>query len=67
MPVHLAIGIQRLADAKLMAAAPNLAATLLDLLIVRELRSADLYPQTQEVVAAAWDLLVRVTPHLEIR
>nr|WP_137829494.1 hypothetical protein [Methylobacterium sp. L1A1] len=65
-PLHLAVGIQRLADARLMAAAPDLAAALLSVLIVRELRSADPDAQTQRVVAAAWDLLVRVTPQLEI-
>lgn len=66
-PLHLALGIQRLADARLMAAAPDLAAVLLGVLMVRELRSPNLDGSTQEIVPAAWDLLVRVTPQLEIR
>ncbi|CAO4194105.1 hypothetical protein [Methylorubrum extorquens] len=37
-PLHLAVGIPRLADAKLMAAAPDLASMLLNVLIVRELQ-----------------------------
>ena len=65
-PLHFAIGIQRLADARLMAAAPDLADALLQLLIAPGLTKAGLDPRTQEVVAGAWDLLVRVTPHLEI-
>ncbi|MBB2963519.1 hypothetical protein [Methylobacterium sp. R2-1] len=65
-PLHLAVGIQRLADARLMAAAPDLASMLLNVLIVRELRSSVLDHETQKVVVAAWNLLVRVTPHLEI-
>lgn len=65
-PLHLATGIQRLADAKLMAAAPELADTLFRLLISPELGSADLDPGTRAGRDAAWDLLVRVAPHLEI-
>lgn len=64
--LHIATGIQRLADAKLMAAAPDLADVLLGLLISPELRSADLDPSTRPMVNTAWDLLVRVAPHLEI-
>ena len=65
-PLHLATGIQRLADAKLMAVAPDLAAVLLRLLTSPALTRADLDSGTREVLAAAWDLLVRVAPHLEI-
>ena len=65
-PLHLATGIQRLADAKLMAVAPDLAETLLRLLIAPDLTKADLDPRTRQVMATAWDLLVRVAPHLEI-
>ena len=65
-PLHLAAGIQRLADAKLMAAAPDLAGVLLRLLTSPPLTRADLDSGTREVLAAAWDLLVRVAPHLEI-
>ena len=64
--LHLAIGIQRLADAELMAAAPDLAAALLALLTTSGLTCRDLDPITREAVAAGWSLLVRVAPHLEI-
>ncbi len=65
-PLHLATGIQRLADARLMAAAPDLAAALLRLLTAPALTRADLDLGTREAVTAAWDILVRVAPHLEI-
>ena len=65
-PLHLAVGIQRLADARLMTAAPDLASTLLRLLLTPDLRQADLDASTADAVGAAWDLLVRATPHLEI-
>ena len=65
-PLHIATGIQRLADAKLIAAAPDLAATLLALLIAPALRPADLDAGTRTAVTAGWDLLIRVAPHLEI-
>ena len=64
--VHVATGIQRLADAKLMAASPELAETLLRLLTTQALTVADLDPDTRAVVAAAWDVLVQAAPHLEI-
>jgi hypothetical protein len=64
--LHVATGIQRLADAKLIAAAPDLAAALLRLLTAPELMRAGLDERTREAVTAAWDLLVRVAPHLEI-
>ena len=64
--LHLATGIQRLADAKLMAAAPELADVLLRLLTSPDLTRRDLDPGTRSVRDAAWDLLVRVAPHLEI-
>lgn len=64
--LHLATGIQRLADAKLMAAAPELAEALLRLLTSPELTTNDLDPQTRLVMATAWTVLVRVAPHLEI-
>ena len=65
-PLHLATCIQRLADAKLMAAAPDLAGVLLRLLIAPVLTRADRDAATREALAAAWDILVRVAPHLEI-
>lgn len=65
-PLHLATGIQSLADAKLMAAAPDLAETLLRLLTSPDLTFDDLDPRTREVIATAWALLVRAAPHLEI-
>lgn len=65
-PLHLATGIQRLADAKLLAAAPDLADVLLRLLTAPDLTAGDLDPRTQQVVDSGWDLLVRVAPHLEI-
>ena len=64
--LHLATGIQRLADAKLMAAAPDLAAVLLRLMTSPALTRADLDPGTRETLASGWALLVRVAPHLEI-
>ncbi|MFD0935615.1 hypothetical protein ACFQ12_10555, partial [Methylobacterium trifolii] len=64
--LHLATGIQRLADARLMAAAPELAAALLRLLTSPALTRHDLDLGTREAQDAAWQLLVRVTPHLEI-
>lgn len=64
--LHLATGIQRLADAKLMASSPELAQALLRLLISPALTSADLARDTRRVINPAWDLLVRVAPHLEI-
>ena len=65
-PLHIATGIPRLADAKLMAAAPDLAGTLLGLLTSPELMRHDLDLRTRRIIDVAWDLLVRVTPHLEI-
>ena len=65
-PLHIATGIQRLADAQLIAAAPDLAATLLRLLTAPALGARDLDARTREVVDAAWPLLIRVAPQLEI-
>ena len=65
-PLHIATGIQRLADAKLIAAAPELAGLLLALLIAPALREQDLDARTREAATVGWDLLIRVTPHLEI-
>ena len=65
-PLHLATGIQRLADGKLMAAAPELADTVLRLLTSPALTAYDVDPRTRPVRDAAWELLVRVAPHLEI-
>ena len=65
-PLHLATGIQRLADARLMAAAPELAEILLRLLTAPDLTKTGLDYRTQKAVAAGWDLLVRATPHLEM-
>ena len=64
--LHLAIGIQRHADAKLMAAVPDLAEVVLRLLTSPDLMRRDLDPGTRPVRDAAWDLIVRVAPHLEI-
>ncbi len=65
-PLHLATGIQRLADAKLMAAAPALADMLLRLLTSPALMRFDLEPDTTSARERAWSLLVQVAPHLEI-
>ena len=65
-PLHLATGIQRLADAKLVAAAPDLADIVLSLLTAPDLLKADLDPRTRQVRTTAWSLLVRVAPHLEV-
>ncbi|WP_298957256.1 hypothetical protein [uncultured Methylobacterium sp.] len=65
-PLPIATGSQRLADARLIAAAPDLAAGLLRLLIDPALRARDLDTGTREAIDAAWALLVRVAPHLEI-
>lgn len=65
-PLHIATGIQRLADAQLLAAAPDLAAMLLRLLTAPALGARDLDSRTREVVDAAWSLLIRVTPQLEV-
>ncbi|WP_237480601.1 hypothetical protein [Lichenibacterium dinghuense] len=63
-PLHLATGIQRLADARLMAAAPDLAAALLRLLTSSALTKHGFDLRTVAVVMSAWEVLVRVTPHL---
>ncbi|GJD96237.1 hypothetical protein [Methylobacterium iners] len=63
---HIASGIQRLADARLIAAAPDLAATLLHVMTTPDLMRSGLDTRTQEAVTSAWHLLVRVAPHLEI-
>ena len=65
-PLHLAGGIPRLADATLMAAAPDLAAAMLTLLTSPDLMRRDLDAGTRTAITVAWDLLVRVAPHLEI-
>lgn len=64
--LHIATRIQRLADAKLIAAAPDLTTVLLRLLTTPGLMRPDLDPRTRDAVVDAWDLLVRVAPHLEI-
>lgn len=65
--LHIATGIQRLADAKLIAAAPELADVLLRLLTTPALMAHDLDPRSRPAITTAWALLVRVAPHLEIR
>ncbi|MET7244403.1 hypothetical protein ABZT49_13620 [Methylobacterium sp. EM32] len=65
-PLHIATGIQRLADARLVAAAPDLAERLLALLTAPALGSRDLDARTRAAIDAAWALLVRVSPQLEI-
>lgn len=65
-PLHIATGIQRLADARLIGAAPDLAAALLQLLTAPALTAHDLDARTRKAIDEAWALLVRVAPHLEI-
>lgn len=65
-PLHLATGIQRLADARLMAAAPDLAAALLRLLISPDLGVRDPDPETKAAQTAAWRLLADVAPQLKV-
>ncbi|GLS44206.1 hypothetical protein [Methylobacterium brachythecii] len=64
--LHIAVGIQRLADAKLLAAAPDLAALLLELLTAPALMAAGLDDRTRNAITRGWDLLVRVAPQLEV-
>ena len=52
-PLHLAVDIQRLSDARLMAAAPDLAAALLRLLTSPALTRHNLDPDTRAAVDAA--------------
>ena len=61
--LHIACGIQRLADAQLMAAAPELAAGLLGLLTAPDLSHHNLNRRTRLAVSTGWDLLVAVAPH----
>lgn len=65
-PLHIATGVQRLADAQLLAAAPDLAERLLALLTAPALGSRDLDARTRAAIDVAWALLVRVAPQLEI-
>ncbi|MGG3810895.1 hypothetical protein ABEV34_04455 [Methylorubrum rhodesianum] len=55
-----------MADARLIAAAPELAERLLALLVAPALGNRDLDAGTRAAVDAAWMLLVRVAPQLEI-
>lgn len=64
--LHLATGIQRLADAELMAAAHDLAEVLLRLPTSPDLMCRDVDSGTRAATTKAWDLLVQVVPHLEI-
>lgn len=63
---NIAGGIRRPADARLLAAAPDLADALLRLLISPALNARDVDPNTREARDAAWSLLIQVAPHLEI-
>ena len=65
-PLHIATGIQRLADARLIAAAPDLAVALLSVLAAPALRRHDLDAATRAAIDAAWELVIRAAPHLEI-
>ena len=64
--LHVAIGIQRLVDANLIAATPELAEALLRLMTSPDLLAHDLDPATRKVLVTGWDLLVRAAPYLEI-
>jgi len=64
--IPIAHSIRRVADARLMAAAPELADALVRLLTSPELNRQGIDPRTQRVRDAAWVLLMRVAPHLEI-
>lgn len=64
--LHLATGIQRLADATLMAAAPDLVAALFALLTSPRILAGDLAADTRRAVGAGWVVLVQAAPHLEI-
>jgi hypothetical protein len=65
-PLHIATGIQRLADARLIAAAPDLSAALLSVLTAPALMRHDLDAATRAAIDAAWALLIRAAPHMEI-
>ncbi len=65
-PLHIATGIQRLADARLIAAAPDFAAVLLRILTTPALTRHDLDAATSAAIDTAWVLLIRTAPHLEI-
>ena len=64
--LHVAIGIQRLADARLIAGAPDLIESQLGLLTSPALRRRDVDELTRGRAAAAWALLVRIVPHFEV-
>ena len=51
-PLHIAVGIQRLADARLIAVAPDMTAVLLRLLTSPPLTARDLDPHTRKAIAA---------------
>ncbi|GAB6843698.1 hypothetical protein HNR00_001224 [Methylorubrum rhodinum] len=55
-PLHIATGIQRLADARLIAAAPDLAAALLRVLTTPALMRHDLDAATRAAIDTAWAL-----------
>lgn len=65
-PRLVATGIHCLADARLMAAAPDLAEMLLRLLTAPDLTMDDLDPGTRTAIDDAWILLVRAAPYLEV-
>lgn len=65
-PLHIATGIQRLADARLIAAAPDLAALLLQVLTAPACTAEGLDGHTRAAVEAGWAVLVRAAPHLEV-
>ncbi len=64
-PLHIATGIQRLADARLVAAAPDLAAALPGVLTTPAFIRHDLDAATRAAFDATWELLIRVARHLE--
>lgn len=65
-PLHIATGIQRLADARLIAAAPDLAALLLQVLTTPACTADGLDGHTRAAVEAGWAVLVPAAPHLEV-
>lgn len=60
------VGIQQLTDARLMTTALGMAAALLMLMTAPDSPHLDLDPQTRAAVTTAWNVFVRIAPHLKI-